>query len=144
MRRFLLVLPIVLLAAGGAQEPVPDVLGMWRGTSTCVDRAHYPACQDENVIYRVDSAAGPRGPVTMHADKLVNGVREPMGAFRLTYDSAANAWATEFTTPRFHGRWVFEVHLQLLLGRLTELPSGRLSRRVAAAKQAAVNPAPPH
>ena len=144
MRLLFHTLPVVLLAALGAQEPAASVLGMWRGVSTCVDRSHYPACQDEDVIYQVDSAAGPRGPVTMHADKLVNGVRQPMGAFRLTYDSAANAWATEFTTPRFHGRWVFEVHLQLMLGRLTELPSGRLARRVAAVKQAPTSPGPPN
>jgi len=137
-------LPVVLLAAFGAQEPAASFLGIWRGVSTCVDRSHDPACHDENVIYQVDSAAGPRGPVTMQADKVVNGVRQPMGAFRLTYDSAAHAWATEFTTPRFHGRWVFEVEGQRMIGRLTELPSGRLTRRVAAVKQAPTSPGPPH
>ena len=88
------------------------------------------ACSDEAVIYVVDSAAGSRGPVRMLADKVVGGVREPMGVLRLQYDSISHSWSEELAA-RFHGRWSFEPQGDVMVGSLTELPSGRRVRRVA-------------
>jgi hypothetical protein len=125
-------LPLALLTAQGPTAPAAQILGAWRGTSTCVDPQVDRACHDEEVIYVVDSAAGPRGPVSMRADKVVQGVRQPMGAFRLTYDSSTASWLAEFTTARFRARWTFEVRDSAMTGRLSELPSQRLVRRIAA------------
>lgn len=131
-RLALSTLPLALLAAQGPTAPAAQIVGTWRGTSTCVDRQVDRACQDEEVIYDVDSAAGPRGPVSIRADKLVQGVRQPMGAFRLSYDSSTASWTAEFTTARFHGRWTYQVRDSAMTGRLSEVPSQRLVRRVAA------------
>src|ERR1044072_7087199 len=52
------VLPAFLfLQAPGT--PASAILGTWRGTSICVDRATDRSCRDETVVYEVDSAAGP-------------------------------------------------------------------------------------
>src|SRR5262245_41893527 len=81
-------------------DPDPaQLIGTWRGTSTCTDRVAAPACQDETVVY--EFTAGPR-PGTVHwaADKVVNGKREPMGEFDLVYVKAESCWKAEFTSPR--------------------------------------------
>jgi hypothetical protein len=127
------VLPAFLfLQAPGT--PASAILGTWRGTSICVDRATDRSCRDETVVYEVDSAAGPRGPVRMRADKIVGGVREPMGVLRLQYDSTTRRWSMEFEA-RFHARWSFEPAGDSMLGALRELPSLRLVRRVAVRRE---------
>lgn len=119
----------LLLQAPGT--PAARILGTWRGTSTCVDKQTDRACTDEVVIYDVDSAAGPRGPVRMSADKVVDGVRQPMGVLRLQYDSTSRTWFADFTT-RVPVRWRFEPRGDVLVGTLTEEPSARVIRRVTA------------
>lgn len=126
----LLLLLLSLLAAQSPTTPASRILGTWRGSSICVDRAHDTACKNEEVIYQVDSAQGPTGPVRMSADKVVNGAREEMGVLRLQYDSTAHVWFHDLHT-RSHSRWSFEPKGDEMSGTLTEQPSGRLIRRVA-------------
>jgi hypothetical protein len=118
------------LAAQSAVGPVGAILGSWRGSSICVDPARDTACRDEQVIYHVDSAVGPSGPVRMVADKVVNGSRQPMGGFQLSYDPATHVWSADLRM-RVHARWSFEPNGDQMVGTLTDLPSGRLIRRVA-------------
>jgi hypothetical protein len=118
------------LSAQSRPGPVAGILGTWHGTSICVDRARDTACHDEEVIYQVDSAAGPAGPVRMVADKVVDGARESMGELRLRYDTTTRAWSAELRA-RSHMRWSFEPKGDAMSGTLIELPSGRLIRRVA-------------
>ena len=125
------LLALALLALQAAGTPAAGILGTWRGTSVCVDRRADPACGDEEVVYVVDSAAGPRGPVRMRADKIVNGLRESMGALRLAYDSTTRSWSAELTL-RLRVRWSFTPKDDQLAGTLVEVPSGRLIRRISA------------
>jgi hypothetical protein len=124
-------------------QPAARILGTWHGTSTCVDRQVDRACGDEEVIYVIDSAAGPRGPVRMAADKLVNGVRQPMGELRLEYDAPSRTWSVDLDA-RFRARWSFRPQGEDLLGTLTELPGGRLVRRVTAHRVPARQSGPPN
>jgi hypothetical protein len=59
----------------GAEIGAPQLIGTWRGTSTCSDRVAAPACNDDAVVY--EFSAGPQpGTVTWKADKVVNGERQ--------------------------------------------------------------------
>jgi len=118
------------LSAQAAPGPADTILGTWRGSSTCADPTRDTACRDEEVIYEVDSAASPNGPVRMLADKVVNGSRQPMGGFHLTYDAVQRVWSVELRT-RIRARWSFAPAGDKMSGTLTEVPSGRLIRRVA-------------
>ena len=118
------------LSAQAAPSPANAILGTWRGSSICVDPARDTACRDEDVIYEVDSAASPSGPVRMLADKVVNGLRQPMGGFHLAYDAVQRAWSVDLQT-RTQARWSFAPMGDQMSGTLTEVPSGRLIRRVA-------------
>lgn len=121
----------VMVVGLQAATPADKIVGTWHGTSLCVDKQVDVACHDEDVIYEVDSAAGPRGPVRMQADKIVNGVRENMGVLRLTYDSAQDQWFVDLTG-RLRARWTFDAHGDFMIGDLSELPAHRQMRRVNA------------
>jgi hypothetical protein len=56
-----------------------------------------------------------------------------MGAFQVSYDSAADNWFVDMGT-RFHGRWTIAVRGDSILGDLREMPARRLVRRIAVGK----------
>jgi hypothetical protein len=120
-----------------ATDPAEALRGTWRGTSTCVDKATDTSCHDEVVIYEFEAAGQPRGRVVWRPSKVVNGSVLPMGELELAWDAAEKTWSKEFTSPRFHGRWSLTVEGPKMTGSLVELPSGRLVRRVAAARDEA-------
>jgi len=123
-------LPLLLILRQTPQAPAASILGTWRGTSTCADKAHDTACHDEVVIYEFDSSASARGPVRWVADKVVNGTRENMGALRLQFDTMTHAWSIDFNT-RIAVRWSLEPRGDHMVGTLVERPSGRIIRRVS-------------
>lgn len=122
---------LAFVTAKVPQEPARQIVGTWHGTSICADPQTDRACRDEEVIYDVDSAASPRGPVRFRADKVVAGVRENMGTLHLTYDSTTQSWSADLTTARIQARWTFQPQGETMVGALRELPSNRLMRRVA-------------
>jgi len=127
---------LLLLIPIQSANPAAAILGVWRGTSLCVDKARDTACRDEQTIYTVDSAATPRGPVRMQADKIVNGQRLDMGTLELHLDSKSSAWSmTMNSRSGSANRWSFEAKGDSLIGTLVELPSNRLIRRVSARRE---------
>ena len=66
---------VLLMAAGvrPAHGQANEILGTWRGTSTCVKEAWNSACNDEQVVYYVTPVAGRPDSVSLDARKLVNG-----------------------------------------------------------------------
>jgi len=90
---------IIVLSAGsaarGAQEV--DIVGSWRGTSLCVDKEHFPACRDEQVIYDARPKGSARDTVTIRADKIVNGGREFMAEFDFSRTRIVPGWRTIIT-----------------------------------------------
>lgn len=128
-----LMLPMllfVLTPQTAAKAPVSQLLGTWRGTSVCTDRAAAPACQDETVVYEFTRGAA-AGVVHWAADKVVNGKREPMGEMDLTYDPSESCWKAEFTSPRVKSVWRLTVEDGKLTGSARLLPGNETVRRIA-------------
>jgi len=123
----LVIVSIGFASPGLAQNAL---VGTWRGTSTCADEVAFPACKDEIVIYTARPLVPPADSVLVQADKIVNGVREEMGELRYGRDSAG-AWRAEFKNARVHLLWTLRIDGDLMTGTLTDLPSGRLARRVS-------------
>lgn len=122
----------VAAALALVRQPAP-VAGEWRGTSLCVDKAKDPACHDEQVVYQFTRVAGRADSMALAASKIVAGRLEPMGDLGLHWEAKTSQWVMEFTAPNgFHGLWAFRPAGDRLTGSLTELPSGRLVRRVDA------------
>ena len=122
------VIPLVLVPT---RSPIPDLVGSLRGTSTCVDRAHFPASHDEHVIYDARQKGGPPDTVTVRADKVVNGVREFMGEFDF-HRAPDSTWVGEYQNQAVRVRIVLRLRADHLTGFLTDEPSGRRVRDMAA------------
>jgi hypothetical protein len=127
------ILVAAVAAAGGQVAAVPpppsELLGIWRGTSTCTDRTAAPACTDEIAVYEFSAGAKP-GTVHWQADKMVNGRREAMGASELTYDATNACWKAEIAGPRASSVWCLSVHGTHLTGTATLLPGKHTIRKI--------------
>jgi hypothetical protein len=124
--------PTALLAqpaAGPAQ-----LIGTWRGTSTCSDRVAAPACKDETVVY--EFTTGPQ-PGTVHwvADKVVDGQRLTMGELDLAYDTTEACWKAEFSSPRTKMVWRLKVDGTQLSGTGRQQPGDATVRKVELTKE---------
>ena len=91
-----------------AQAPPKAILGTWRGTSTCVDKVTFPACNDEEVIYQI-TAIDKSDSVTVHAEKIVKGKRESMGD-NIFGPEAGGTWVSRFPLGRYTGVITLTVH----------------------------------
>jgi hypothetical protein len=105
-------------------------VGSWRGTSICVDREHYPACKDEQVIYEARVSHTSPDTVTIRADKVVDGNREFMGEYAFTLQEGGS-WTSEAQTSRYHLLLRLQLAGDRLTGTLTDLASGHRVRDIA-------------
>lgn len=122
----------VLSVRASAQPPahsVDELLGTWRGTSTCTDKVAAPACHDETVVYEFRRGEKP-GHAIVAADKIVDGRRVPMGELDFAWDTAAACWRSDFGSPTVTSRWCFTVDGTTLKGTARLLPGNQIIRRV--------------
>jgi hypothetical protein len=116
-----------------AAAPTKEIVGIWRGTSTCVKSGEFPACNDESVEYDAREAAG--ATVHLVAYKFVGGEKQPMGEMDFAYDERLGAWTSEFRNARYHGLWTFTIRGDALTGTLVDVPSGHRVRDVAVRRE---------
>ena len=118
------------IGQAAAKTPGPaELIGTWRGTSTCTDRVAAPACNDETVVY--EFSAGPKpGLVHWKADKIVNGQRVPMGEFDVEYDKTEACWKAEYHGPRVTSVWRLTVKDGHLTGTGRQLPGNQTIRKL--------------
>ena len=126
----ILLLPLVW-PSPNAQDV--GIVGSWHGTSLCVDKVHFPACKDEEVIYDVRRKGRAPDTVTLRADKVVNGVREFMGEFDFGR-AADSAWVTTYANARVRIRIVLRVRGSQVTGVMTDEPSARRVREISVAR----------
>ena len=111
-----------------------ELVGTWRGTSTCTDRVAAPACRDEVVVYEFTPGEKP-GTVHWKADRVVDGQRQTMGEIDLAWDAGERCWSAEFRSPRVHVVWCLTVEGARLTGTGRTLPGGETVRRIEARKE---------
>jgi len=117
------------VGSGDRTSGLDNLLGTWRGSSTCTDRVAAPACKDEVVIYDV-RLSDKAGVAKLAADKVVDKQRVPMGELEFVYDKGEGCWRSAFETPRAHGLWCLVVKGKEMTGTLRLLPAGSIVRRV--------------
>jgi hypothetical protein len=126
----LMIASWALTASAAPNDRKPsELIGTWRGTSTCVDRAAAPACRDEVVVYDFTVGAKP-GTVQWKADKVVKGQREPMGEMDLVYDPGESCWAAEFGSARVRVAWCLVVDGAHMTGTGRLLPGKQTVRSI--------------
>lgn len=116
-------------------KDVSRLVGNWSGESVCVDRERFPACRDEQVVYRVAKSAGKPEIVTVTMDKIVNGQPETMGVLDFEYDAKKHTLVNEFTRNGRRGRWEFTVTDDVIEGSLVTLPDKAIARHVKVKKE---------
>jgi hypothetical protein len=119
---------------GERGDEISKLVGNWSGESLCVNKEKFPACNDEQVIYRVSIAPGKPDTVTITADKLVNGKPETMGTFDFVYDAKKQTLVSEIKTYRRPLIIELAVKGDLLEGTLSTLPDRTLVRRIKVKK----------
>src|SRR5262245_4971334 len=115
--------------AAGDKGDLAELLGTWRGTSTCVNLKVAPACKDETVVYEVRSSEKPATAI-LKADKIVDDQRVPMGELEFVYDAKEACWRSEFRTARVHAVWCLTVVGRTMTGHLRDIPSNADVREV--------------
>ena len=125
--RFTLALMIMGYALSTSFQNA-DIAGSWRGTSLCTDKEHFPACRDEQVIYDVKSIA--RDTVNLRADKVVNGVREFMGAFDFAR-AADSSWVAHYENPRVKLEIVLHIRANHMTGYMRDEATGLRPRQMS-------------
>jgi len=124
----------VALAARPLHAQAREILGTWRGTSTCVKEAWNKACNDEQVVYYVTAVPGRTDSVALDARKVVDGKQDPMGTLALRYDAATKAWVADWSNARYHLLWSFQPGGKTLTGTLFVLPDRRVARHITVKK----------
>ena len=126
--------------AGGSVVPAAashdrkEILGTWRGTSTCTDRVAAPACQDEEVVYDMTIGSADH-PVHWTAYKVVAGQKTLMGELDLRYSDADRCWRADFSSPRLASVWCLSVNGAQMTGTAWLLPGKQVIRAVSARKE---------
>ena len=123
------VLPVRASVQPAATHTVDELLGTWRGTSTCTDKVAAPACRDETVVYEFRRGDRP-GHAIVAADKIVNERRVPMGELDFAWDTAMACWRADFGSPTVTSRWCFTIEGGALKGTARLLPGSEIIRRV--------------
>jgi hypothetical protein len=128
------IVPMTLPAQTPAAVDPAQLIGTWRGTSTCTDRVAAPACHDETVVY--EFTAGPQaGTVHWVADKVVDDQRQTMGELDLAFDATEACWKAEFSSPRTRMVWRLKVDGTQMSGTGRQLPGNETVRKVELTKQ---------
>ena len=130
LRNIFGVLLVTGLVVGVPQDHKPsELVGTWRGTSTCTDLTAAPGCHDETVVYDFTLGAKP-GTIVWKADKVVDGKRVPMGEMDLTYDAGGKCWSAEFKSARVHSVWCLVVEGTHMTGTGRLLPGKETIRKI--------------
>lgn len=122
---------------GEQRGDISELVGNWSGESICVNKEKFPACNDEQVIYRIVPAKGKSDTVTITADKIVNGKPETMGVFDFVYDPQKHTLSSEFKNSRVHLIFELAVKGDILEGTLAALPDRTIVRRIKVKKDQA-------
>jgi Protein of unknown function (DUF4232) len=113
---------------------ISDLTGNWSGESICVNKEKFPACHDEQVVYRIVKASGKSNTLNITMDKIVNGKPEFMAALDFVYDAQQQTLSGEFTRNNWRGVFEFAVKGDLMEGALTTLPDKTIVRRIKVKK----------
>jgi hypothetical protein len=137
MLTMLMLLGLTVNACAQAQQTneATKIYGTWTGESVCTDKKKFPACKDEQVVYRFSKSTADAKKIHLVAEKIVNGANELMGELDFTFDAAQNTLTCEFTINQTHGIWEFKVAGDTMEGTLKILPEKALARQIKVKKQ---------
>ena len=120
--------------AAPAAPPVPkaEILGIWKGTSSCTKVEGNEFCRDETVVYNFVDVPDQPATVALKAARVVDETVQPLYWLYFTYRPETKSWTCAFERPSFRGVWSYVVHGDEMTGTATLMPSGTVVRNAAA------------
>lgn len=115
-------------------DEASKLTGNWSGESICVNKEKFPACHDEQVVYRIVKSSAKANLLTVTMDKIVNNKPEFMAVLDFVYDAQKQTLSGEFTRNNWRGIWEFAVKGDLMEGSLATLPDKTIVRRIKVMK----------
>jgi hypothetical protein len=119
-------------ASAAATAPKSEIVGIWKGTSTCTKEEMTQFCNDETVVYNFVDLPDQPTTVVLKAARVVDGTVQPMYTLYFNYNPDSRQWTSEFSRPNFRGVWAFAVSGEAMTGTATLIPKGTVVRNVVA------------
>jgi hypothetical protein len=131
---FGLIAPLWLVAGLETAVPAPkaEILGLWKGTSTCTKVDLNEFCRDETVVYNFVDVPEQPGTIELKAARIIDNSLKPMYTLFFTYRPTEGRWTSAFERPQVRGIWAYAVHGGDMTGTATVLPSLTVVRNVEA------------
>ena len=118
--------------AAPAPAPKAEILGLWKGSSTCAKIEGNEFCHDERIVYNFVDVPDKPATVALKAARIVDGT--VVRAFDLYFDYRPDTgdWACEFDRDKSRGLWTYVIAGDGLTGTAMLLPERKIVRNVAA------------
>ena len=137
-----LIANVVLLVAlePGVSAPAPppapapkaEILGLFKGTSTCAKVEGNEFCHDETVVYNFVDVPGQPATVGLKAARIVDGTMIRSYDLYFTYRPETGDWRCEFDRDASRAAWTYVVSGDGLTGTAMLLPEQKNVRNVTA------------
>jgi hypothetical protein len=115
-----------------APAPKAEILGLWKGASTCTKAELNEFCRDETVVYNFIDVPEQPATVQLKAAQIIDNTVKPVYWLYVTYRPEEGRWTSQFERPQVRGIWAFAVHGDEMKGTATVLPSLTVVRNVEA------------
>jgi hypothetical protein len=131
-----LIANVVLLAAleTGVAAPAPkaEILGLWKGASTCTKVEGNEFCRDETVVYNFVDVPSQPATVALKAARIVDGTLKRTFDLYFTYRPEEGHWTCEFDRDKTRALWTFVISGDALTGTAMLLSEHKIVRNVTA------------
>ena len=114
-----------------APAPKSEILGLWKGSSTCTKVEGNEFCHDETVFYDFVDVPSQPATVTLKAARIVDGTVRRTYDLYFTYRPDTGNWTCEFDRDKSRGLWTYVVVGEGLTGTAMLLPEHKVVRNVA-------------
>jgi hypothetical protein len=119
-----------------APAPKAEILGLWKGSSTCAKIEGNEFCHDETIVYNFVDVPDKPATVALKAARIVD--RTLVRAFDLYFDYRPDTgeWTCEFDRDKARGLWTYVIAGDGLTGTAMLLPERKVVRNVTAKRTA--------
>ena len=128
----LVALEAGVAAPAPAPAPKAEILGLWKGASTCTKVEGNEFCHDETIVYNFVDVPDQPATVSLKAARIVDGTMRRTFNLYFTYQPDVGNWTCEFDRDTSRGLWTYVVAGDGLAGTAMLLPERKIVRNVTA------------